>query len=231
MEKWYALVKDASGAEQRLGPMSFAELVHLHETGRLPPGGLVWQPDYPAWRTAAEVEGLAPSTPKRRATQPRDWPSDALPLWILAGIVACFVLHFSQRRFDHAAQPQVAARPGLPAAVVEVEICNRTDVPKVYTTVAYYDSLRHDWVARGWYPVASGTCTLPLKNLKPPVFVYAETKDGKRQFGDAEDGVRFCIDGDLGFILPQKSCSGRRAAFRELKAAGSGDRLTWEVAP
>lgn len=236
MDQWYALVKDAQGVEQRLGPMPFAELVHLYEVGRLTDAGLVWQPAYPGWRSAAEVEGLRPARGGEAATTrpARPWPGDALPLWILAGIVLCFVLHFAQRREGAAAKPlgqAPRAEEPRPAAQVEVEICNRTNTPKLYASVAYYDVLQRDWVARGWYPVAQGSCLVPLKNLKPPVFVYAESKDGKESFGDEAEGIRFCIDGEAGFVMAQKGCGGRRAAFHELKARGVEGRVTWEPSP
>ncbi len=235
MDQWYALVKDPQGGEQRLGPMPFAELVHLYEVGRLTEAGLVWQPGYPGWRSVSEVEGLTPFKPgpSRRAGA---WPSDSLPLWILAGIVLCFIMHFTERRLVAAAKPAPAApkvdleAPG-PGALVEVEICNRTDVARLYASVAYYDALQRDWVARGWYPVDRGSCLIPLKNLKPPVFVYAESKDGRDAFGDEDGGIEFCIDGETGFVFPQKGCAGRRATFRELKLRGDSDRVSWELSP
>lgn len=246
-DRWYASIENG-----RHGPMTFAELVHLAEVGRLQPTDHVWQPDYPEWVEARSVPHLGVLSAEVPVVKPpnRVWPSDTLPLWVLSGVVLCFVLHFGQRRFGEEQALSAKSSPGEgrggPALVatstkevpsVEVRICNHTETPKLYTSIAYYDNLRGDWVARGWYPVGEGKCLTAMRNVVPPVFVYAESKDGTAFWGgEGEEAAKFCLDGEGGFVLPQKTCDSaaapeslRHEDFRELKLQGSGGVQTWEL--
>ena len=53
---WYYLEN-----RQQRGPVSFAELQGLVESGVISPGDLVWSPDMSEWAAASTVPGLVPA--------------------------------------------------------------------------------------------------------------------------------------------------------------------------
>lgn len=177
-------------------------------------------------------------------------PSDALPLAVLAGIVACFVLHFGAQLLQQAqAVTALPARPLMAATKAgegfDLKICNRSGAALVYVSVAYFDPLLNDWVARGWFPQRQGTCQVTMKKLAPPIYVFAETDGGKTQWhaaagmvnGDPVRLMDFCIDRDKAFVTGQGRCiSGElprstHERFAELPLLGEGAAraFTWEI--
>ena len=161
-------------------------------------------------------------------------PSDKLPLFVLAGIVMCFVLHFGTRFMKQA--QTYAALPATPDWTTgegfDLEICNATAESRVYVAVAYFDKLRNDWVARGWFPQRQGECQTAMRQLTPPVYVFAETKDGRANWKAEGKTVEFCIDRDKAFVEGQSTCAhGTKQTFAELSLSGAkdGESFRWEV--
>ena len=116
-----------------------------------------------------------------------------------------------------------------------VEICNSTTEARLYAAVAYFDPLKRDWVARGWFAEDQGACQTAVKNIRAPIYVYAETKDGAARWADAAGGRTFCLASRAAFALRQDDCDGvpgrelRRAAFKLLKVNGRGGVHTWDL--
>ena len=186
--------------------------------------------------------------PEREASPPAvaSWPSDALPLWILAGIVLCYVLHFGQERFrargSATGGESLAAQleqdgPRHGPQLYDLRICNHTAAGRVYVAVAYYDPAHADWLARGWFAAARGECKLVLQDLTPPVYVHAESRDGQAQWGAPKDGRTFCIGGDAAFAHSPADCGQsqrpgvRLVRFKKLELSGHGRMHTWELTP
>lgn len=167
-------------------------------------------------------------------------PSDVLPLAVMAGIVICFMLHFGTRLLKQLEADQtMPARPRTALGAYDLEICNGTSRGRVYVAVAYFDPLRNDWVARGWFPQRQGECQLTMRKLVPPVYVFAETEDGQARWGEGETGrgavMEFCINRDKAFVEGQARCApgeGKRQRFAELSLSGaeaSGLKFRWEL--
>jgi hypothetical protein len=186
-------------------------------------------------------------------------PGDIWPFLILAGIVACFLVRFAVAQparldvadvadEDELARQEQPERPG--AAVSEnwtLAVCNRSADAKTYVAVAYFDPRLQDYVARGWFPQQKDDCRSLLTGLSGDVFVYGESRDGRRRYGVENaadtDVETFCISGEDAFILPQKACLGggdpalrrltRLATFTRLRRrdrpAGSSGVLTWTI--
>ncbi len=150
---------------------------------------------------------------------------DRLPLWILAGLVLTELVYVAALAVrvpssDGRGMPARAAGfvgdepddEDTAVTAFDLEVCNHTDAARVFIAVAYYDVARTDWVARGWYPQNQGDCQVTLRSLKPPVYVYAETKDGRGRWGDAapaETSREFCIHHSGPFVRGQRDCTGR----------------------
>lgn len=154
---------------------------------------------------------------------------DRLPLWILAGLVLTELVYFGAGAMRPAGAPaltdvSLSAHPGVADAkagdVFDLEICNHTSEGRVFVAVAYYDAARTEWVARGWYPHSQGSCQVTLKSLKPPVYVYGETKDGHGRWGDAanaDDTREFCINKAGPFVRGQRDCNAGQDAHARVR--------------
>ncbi len=231
-ERWYSARDGVT-----LGPLSRAELVEKTRSGEIRPHDRVWNASFPEWVDARAVPGLfvleVSADSGGGAPKGRVWVvSDALPLVLLGGVILCFLVYFGHDLAGETAQEAKLIGAGESYAV---EICNNTEDARVFAAVAYYDDLRDDWVARGWFPQAQGECQLAVKNLKPPIYVYAETKDGSARWGDDVSGMEFCIAKHAGFVVRQKDCNGlegagsRRQRFKALKLNGRGGTHTWDL--
>jgi uncharacterized membrane protein len=166
---------------------------------------------------------------------PAAFPSDKLPLTVLAGLVMCaaiYLLAAGRSLSPGAAATGLSARLGAPTR--DVEVCNRAGAGRLYVAFAYYDRLQGDWVARGWFPQDDGGCRVVMMNLEPPVYVYAETRDGERHWDGGGDGRDFCINAQDGFIVNQRRCltaHGSGLAFRHFRRLASTGRDVWEITP
>lgn len=250
VDVWYLAVPDAKDGVMWRGPYLTNELTRMIEGGLVTASDRVWHPRYPGWTEAGHIAEFpfapAPSvaTPLPvvvgRTASP-GFPSDALPLSVLGVICLCFVLHFASRLpLRSVAVASLPARPAPAAggASYDLEICHRAGTERIYVAVAYYDPLRRDWMARGWFPQKPGDCQLTMRRLTPPVFVYAETADGKDRWSGAGDGVDFCIDRQKAFVVGQSPCREQMQAplqlFAELPLTVGADgvkRFRWEIGP
>jgi len=113
----------------------------------------------------------------------------------------------------------------------QLRICNETGKGRAFASVAYFDALLGTWVTRGWYPQDDGRCRDVLANLPAPVYVYAESKDGSKTYGDPEGGRAFCVDESKGFVLDQRRCdeAGKTRRFEKLRLPQGGGAVTWRV--
>jgi hypothetical protein len=232
---------DATGSA---GPFSSAELSAAWRSRDLRGADLVWREGWSGWVTAGSVFDLeTPPVPRRHA--------DALPLRLLAGVVCCFLVYFGAvARTGAGSGPALSAAtapaPGAAGRPFDLEICNLTESERVYVAIAYFDWARRDFVARGWYPQKRGDCRVAVQRLTPPVYVYAETKDGSARWGDEDEGLDFCIEGHGAFVLGQRGCKasgatasgagalgdarGRRLQrFKRVQFTGSGSVHRWEL--
>lgn len=241
------------------GPFLQAEMEQMIAAGLVTSTDRVWHPSFPAWTEVARVPALggafaqaapvvstmalgiasaADSPPPKVRQRPR-FPTDRLPLSVLGVICICFALHFASRLpLRSVSVASLPAKPSraLDGAAYDLEICNQVGNERVYVTVAYYDPLRRDWMARGWFPQKPGECQLTMRRLTPPVFVYAETADGEKRWGDEGDGTEFCIDRQRAFVVGQSPCRSQREAplqkFSELPLTVGTDgvkRFRWEI--
>lgn len=145
---------------------------------------------------------------------------DRWALWALAGLAGVFGL--------------VLGGPSRPAGVVpggerfELHICNRSSEPHIYAAVAAYDPVLKRLVARGWFPQAAGQCRAVIGELVAPVYVFGESRDGRRSWG-AEAGAEFCLKGDGPFVAAEGGCGSDSRVFRRLDVEGGEAVQTWAI--
>lgn len=244
--RWYLA---RSGGEPE-GPFTTAELAAQARTGTLTPSDRVWTPEFPEWVDAASVPALYPVAVPDLRPPPLAVLSDALPLVILCGVILCFLVYFGRSlpglaEMTTMATPAKLVESGRTAAtfvaeadgddVYAVEICNHTKEERLYAAVAYFDPLKNDWVARGWFPEDQGDCIVAIKNLRAPIYVYAETKDGASRWSEERGSREFCIEARSAFALRQNDCGAftggkiRRQKFKELRLSGKGGTHTWDL--
>lgn len=124
-----------------------------------------------------------------------------------------------------APSPQAAE---LGSGKVELHICNRSQEQKVYAAIAAYDPALQRLVARGWFPQLAGKCQAVMRGLVPPIYVFAESSDGQRQWRD-ERGAAFCIRGDAAFVTSPSRCAGQSRRFRRLELRPGQSVQTWSI--
>ena len=99
---------------------------------------------------------------------------------------------------------------------LELHLCNHSSEPQIFAAVAAYDPLLRRVVARGWFPQQRGQCRPVLANLRPPIYVFAESQDGARRW-QGESGPDFCFSGDRPFTTAVTDCQGDRRRFRAVE--------------
>ena len=130
----------------------------------------------------------------------------------------------------------------------DIEVCNTSSVEKLYVSLAYFNPVSKSWIARGWFVSQRGECLIPLKNVKPPVYAYAESINGNVRWGDSLDAnthARFCIDRSNKYTYPRGRCEVNQQidtaqslkasktdwqSFKKLNVSGHGGVFTWELA-
>ena len=259
-ERWYFAREGVTS-----GPMSLQRLAALYRAGDVRAYDRVWNPKFPEWVDAQDVPGLRDFAPPfgaghkqgmtshpQRSVAGDAMVSDRLPLVVLGAIVACFAIYFGQffpesadfeakllgagsAAKDTAAFDALTDEDRSDHEIYSLEICNSTHEPRLYAAVAYYDEERGDWIARGWFPEDQGACQAAIKNLKAPIYVYAESKDGQAKWGDDGAGQEFCIPNEKAFVIRQKECGYlggdllRKQRFRRVKLSGHGGPTTWDL--
>lgn len=170
------------------------------------------------------------------------FPSDRLPLQVLGVVVVCMLIYLAAGIRAGVASDPTAGAAGLSARLAptaygstrDLEVCNRAAAGRLYVAVAYYDPQIGDWIARGWFPQDEGSCVTAMHNLNPPVYVYAESRDGRRRWDGGEGGREFCVDGERGFIQRQKDCLAAgesTSGWRRFRALETARRDIWEITP
>lgn len=238
-ERWYI----ARGLAP-IGPLTRAELQAQAQSGELKPGERVWTAEFPEWVEAERIKFLFPLNGD--ATAPFRVVSDSLPLMILGGVVLCFLVYFGRSgpapSLAAKALSEAAAETTPPLALeasgddtYAVEICNSTRESRLYAAVAYYDPLAHEWMTRGWFAEDQGACQIAIKNVRAPIYVYAETRDGEARWSDETRGREFCMAARGAFAVAQSKCDElqatglRRQKFKVLRVNGRGGTHTWDL--
>lgn len=125
-------------------------------------------------------------------------------------------------------RPELTAQAKFHSAKLELHICNRSKQDKVYAAIAAYDPALQRLVARGWFPQMAGECRAVMRDLVPPIYVYAETQDGQRQWRD-QNGAEFCIRSDTAFVTSPSTCAGQSRFFRKLELIPSQPIQIWSI--
>lgn len=119
----------------------------------------------------------------------------------------------------------------------DIEICNHSAQEVVYAAVAYFDASIDSWVQKGWYAVQKEKCSIPLKNLKPPLFAFAETDKRQMEWGGDGGGQKFCVHASDKFTFRLQNCVAliaetslvRWQAFTPLVVSGEGGIFRWDL--
>jgi uncharacterized membrane protein len=219
--------------DEVFGPLTDDEINKQIDSETLNKNSYVWRQDYPYWTQIKRVNSFGQSISVL--------PSDRFPLAVLFALIVCFTVYFV---ISAKGSSQFAAKSTMSLGVpsysgesvsYDLKICNFTNNTKVYVSVAYFDRSLNDWVARGWYPQKKGECKVAIKNLTPPVFGFAETKDGAEKW-QGKDG--FCINSNQAFVNHQEDCvrnidADRLQGFVNLDLGSSLDKKgvihTWEI--
>lgn len=109
---------------------------------------------------------------------------------------------------------------------VELHLCNHSRESKLYAAVAAYDPVLGQVVARGWFPQHAGQCRPVLANLMPPIYVFAESKDGSQRW-QGQDGPQFCLEGDGPFTTSARDCVGSSRRFFPINVQAGSKVQVW----
>jgi uncharacterized membrane protein len=186
------------------------------------------------------AEAAAPPEPPRAAGGAGEvvlvLPSDRWPLLLLTGLIACFLVYFGRGVpvDDRGLSAKLA--PAGADETYELAACNQTSEETLYVAVAYFDARKGEWTTRGWFPQEKGQCRTLMRRLSAPVYVYAETKDGRSRWRGAPGrGRAFCIHPEKAFVYGAADCTGTdephaaRKHFRKLATDGTDGVLTWTL--
>ena len=118
-----------------------------------------------------------------------------------------------------------------------VEICNHSEQPLIYATVAYFDQKLSSWVQKGWYSVHRGNCILPVKDQVAPFFGFVESARRHVEWGGADSGPRFCIHANDRFTYKLENCNAliaesslvRWQRFTQLGVSSTGGMFRWDI--
>ena len=121
----------------------------------------------------------------------------------------------------------------------DVEICNHSKQEVLFASIAYFDDGINTWVQKGWYAIPKDQCSVTLKNLKPPLYAYAETSTPQMKWaGHRDDDRGFCVHKSDKFAIRQTNCAPliaessdqvRRQAFTPLQVSGQGGVFRWDL--
>lgn len=134
----------------------------------------------------------------------------------------------------------------------DIQICNKSSIEKLYVSIGYFNQISKSWVAKGWFVANNKKCFVPLKNVRPPIYAYAESVNGNARWGVGEQqgkNASFCIDQDNKFTFPRSRCEveapgaldalvldthsesqGDWRTFTKLNVSGKGGTFTWNLA-
>ena len=102
------------------------------------------------------------------------------------------------------------------AAVAGLEICNQTG-GKQSVSIGYKQG--GDWVSEGWWNIAPGACTEPVKGeLKNRYYYFRATASGQTFTGD----YAFCTQGGAYTIVGDTECEARGYRSEDFSAIDTG---------
>lgn len=107
---------------------------------------------------------------------------------------------------------QLQSLPSVSHMNQDLEVCNNSQQHLVYASVAYFDEQMASWVEKGWLKIPKGQCITALKGMMPPFYGYAESFDGRLEWGLAsseqyeEPAFPFCIHPEDRFVYKRSNC-------------------------
>ncbi|MBE1283026.1 MAG: DUF1036 domain-containing protein [Rhodobacteraceae bacterium] len=109
-------------------------------------------------------------------------------------------------------------------AFAGLEICNDTDAAQ---SVAIGYKAGGDWVSEGWWNIAAGDCTSPIKaDLENRYYYFLARKSGWRF---ADEQIPFCVTSDAFTITGDEDCTNRgfeKALFAKIDSGATARHHT-----